>query len=139
MTPTADLAEQVVAARIMASAVKLDKPEVKTFQADLVAKLWEMYLENRAKIKELEQWNKTFEGQLAVLSGDAESYTIAGKEIAVHRRDGQFVKGLFQKEQPDLWRDFTRLMEVEQFDEAAFKLEHPKLHALYRAKRFCSK
>lgn len=84
-------------------------------------KRWET---ERAKVREA----------IAKVMGDAEVGTVDGEEVLTFKTVATFNGGDFKKDYPDLYKMYTRTMEVEKFDTAWFESSRPDLYEQYQSR-----
>jgi hypothetical protein len=86
-----------------------------------------------------EQWLKDFKAQVRQFSGDANVYRYRGRVVFTDDRNGRFSVKELESFDPDMVAQYTRIVAKEQFDEDAFRNDHPELWERLRAQRFLVK
>lgn len=71
---------------------------------------------------------------IAKVMGDAEVGTVEGEEVLIFRAVNTFNGSGFKKDYPDLYKMYTRTMEVEKFDTAWFESSRPDLYEQYQSR-----
>lgn len=121
------------------TATAADAKKFELGRKKLTRQLWDQYFENCKEIKRLQAWCEDFEKELATASGDAQEYTLDGKVVATHLRNGNFAEKRFAGEQPVLFEKYRRMVTELKFDRTLFAQENPELFEEYRARRFLVK
>lgn len=112
------------------------KPEEKACDLDALGMLFEEFLTRHSRHSEDEAWLKNFKSEIRTFSGDARVYRYRGRIVATDDPNGKFSIKELESIDPDLVREYTRLVVEEKFDEAAFRKDHPKLWERCRAQSF---
>lgn len=81
------------------------------------------------------RWMKEFRETIKTVAGDAEEFRLDGVKVAI-LVPGNLNRTLLAAEQPDLVKEYTKLVCKEEFDQDAFAEDHPELFEKYRAQAF---
>lgn len=106
----------------------------KVFNLGSMRSFWRDFVEKKRQKKEIAAWITEAGEALKTLAGDAPELRLDGTKVAMVV-PGQLNKSLLAKEQPEIVKEYTRLVTKEVFDEEAFRTELPHLHEQYRVKR----
>jgi len=109
-------------------------PESKDFHLDSYKMVWDEFRRRHGAKAEHTKWIDQFKALLKQLAGDAQELKLGGQKVAT-LSPGQLNRQLLAKEQPDIVKQYTRMVAREQFDEAWFKREQPDMYKQYQAQR----
>lgn len=108
--------------------------EAKAFRLDKMKPLWEEFLARHALETECKKWTSEFKVLLKRMTQDATELQLSGTPVA-KLVPGQLNQALLEKEQPDIVKQYTRMVCEERFDIAKFYEEQPELFKQYQAQR----
>jgi hypothetical protein len=114
-------------------------PDDKICDLDQLGVLYEEFVARHSRHAEDEQWLKDFKAQVRQFSGDANVYRYRGRVVFTDDRNGRFSVKELESFDPDMVAQYTRIVAKEQFDEDAFRNDHPELWERLRAQRFLVK
>lgn len=108
--------------------------EDKVFPLDDMGSLWREFEEKKALQKANKKWIDQVGEALKQLAGGARTFTLGGRKAAM-LVSGQLNRAQLAKEQPEIIKQYTRLVSKEIFDEETFKADLPHMYEQYRAVR----
>lgn len=94
------------------------------------------FLRHHATAKDSDSWKEQFKHLLPGVIGGASLLLMGDEPVATFRRDARLSLSRLGKEQPHIVAEYTKWKYVQVFDEEAFKLEMPDVHAAYRGRSF---
>jgi hypothetical protein len=112
--------------------------EPRAYRLDDKRALWNQFVENKRRAKQIKNWIDEFGDAIKTLAGDAKELTLGGMPVA-NIVAGQLNKTELAKEQPDIVKECTVTKTVERFDEGLFKQLYPDMYEKYRAQRLVLK
>lgn len=127
--------ELLEAVNSRAAEIKPEPVEEEPFHLDqnrLLADMWAEYAGHVQTRRFVDKWIKQFQAKVYKVSKNRPLY-LNGAKVASYTQDGNFTESWFAAEQPELHKEFTKLVVEEKFDKEAFRAAHPDLYEKYRA------
>lgn len=106
------------------------------FDLEPLGLLFEEFLTRHSRHAEDEKWLAEFKAEIRRASGDATVYRYRGRVVITDDRNGRFATKALEAQDPDLYGSYVRIVAKEQFDEEAFRHDHPEVWEALRAQTF---
>lgn len=105
-------------------------------QLDHISDKFLLLVEKRRALKDLEAEVKRLDRDIRAEVGDAEEATIFNEVVIRNDPVNKFKAKEFEKDNPTLFKEFTRPVVVYDFDVPAFQAAHPNLYVQYQSRQF---
>lgn len=95
--------------------------------------------EKRRELKRLEAEVAKLDREVRAEVGTAEEATVFGEVVVTNHFVNKFREGQFKKDNPVLWKEFSRRVSRTEFDAEWFRSAHPNLYEQYQSRQFLYK